>query len=253
MRHKPVVVVDPFVGTPFGRLARRRFLALSAGFLDAFAVPAPPPDTDWDERDLSAAAARCRRHGVEPLLLVLPATVIARDRARRLGFGGLLADRDADARILHPPALPHLAAIWVEATIRGNAAAILRERFGELLAAGIADVLGAIGGGGVPSTLGEAQRILSSSGDATGLQSLLARWSGAGDAVARLDDRKLAREIAPVAAALHAVGEAGEHALRGDASTAWDIWSLRLASAGPIAAQSAEAIDAVLAHARRAA
>jgi hypothetical protein len=247
MPHKPVVVVDPFAGTPFGRLARRRFLALSGPFLHGFAVPAPPPDAEWDERDLAAAAMRCRRHGVEPLLLVLPANVIARDRARRLGYAGLLADREPALTILHPPALPHLAAILVEGVARGDSDAALRDRFGEMLAAGLADVLDAILDAGVPATLIEARSQLRTSGDTASLERLLGRWSEAGNAVARLDDRRLAREIAPVAAALHAIGEAGVHALRGDACTAWDVWSMRLANAGPIATASAEAIDAALA------
>lgn len=248
MSHKPLIVVDPFVGTPFGRLARRRFLALSAGLIDAFAVPAPPADAEWDERDLRAAAERCRRSGVEPLLLTLPATALARDRARRLGFAGLLADRDRDALILHPPALPHLAAIWLEGCVRGDSTATLRERFGEMLAEGLADVFEAVDGG-VPPTLLEARHALRAWGDASVLERLLVRWSDAGDAVARLTDRRLAREIAPVAAALHAIGEAGVHALRGDACNAWDVWGLRLANTGAIATVSAEAIDAALQHA----
>lgn len=46
----------------------------------------------------------------------------------------------------------------------------------------------------------------------------------AADEIARLDDRRLARALAPSASVLYAIGQAGRLALEGDHRAAWDTY-----------------------------
>ena len=61
-------------------------------------------------------------------------------------------------------------------------------------------------------------------GDGRPLARLLDAWSRAADEVARLEDRRLARALAPSASVLYAIGQAGRFALEGDHRAAWDVY-----------------------------
>jgi hypothetical protein len=144
--------------------------------------------------------------------------------------------------LLHPPALPEAASIWLAVATSPDPDALtatLARRLGPAVAARLVSLAFAVARCGTPADLLLARRAYDRGDDAP-LRRTLGAWLDAGDVVARLGDRRLAREIAPLASLLHALGEAGLHALDGDPAAAWEIYTARVdgrdAVLGPAAA-----------------
>ena len=127
--------------------------------------------------------------------------------------------------VAQPPRFPDAAAIWLDALLEGDRlGAIQRALAGRCAPAAVACVASLVEGG---AELDAACRSFER-GDGRPLARLLDAWSRAADEVARLEDRRLAHALAPAASVLHAIGEAGRHALEGDHLAAWDAYHARL-------------------------
>lgn len=127
----------------------------------------------------------------------------------------------ASGVVAQPPRIPDAAAIWLDALLEGDrAGAILRALAGRC-SADAAGCVASLADGG--AELDAACRSFER-GDGKPLAFLLDAWSRAADEVARLDDRRLARALAPAACVLYALGQAGRYALEGDLGAAWDTY-----------------------------
>ena len=123
--------------------------------------------------------------------------------------------------VAQPPRSPDAAAIWLDALLEGDrTGAILRALAGRC-STDAATCVASLADGG--AELDAACRSFER-GDGTPLAQLLEAWSRAADEVARLEDRRLARALAPAACILYAIGRAGRYALEGDHGAAWDVY-----------------------------
>jgi hypothetical protein len=127
----------------------------------------------------------------------------------------------ASGVVAQPPRIPDAAAIWLDALLDGDReGAILRALAGRCSVEAASCVASlAEGGAELDAACGSFER-----GDGKPLAFLLDAWSRAADEVARLEDRRLARALAPVASLLYAIGQAGRFALEGDHRAAWDVY-----------------------------
>ncbi len=123
--------------------------------------------------------------------------------------------------VAQPPRSPDAAAIWLDALLVGDRAGAIRRALNGRCSPSAATCVASLADGG--AELDAACRSYER-GDCTPLALLLDAWSRAADEVARLEDRRLARALAPAACILYAIGRAGRYALEGDHRAAWDVY-----------------------------
>jgi hypothetical protein len=123
--------------------------------------------------------------------------------------------------VAQPPCSPDAAAIWLDALLGGDREGAIRRALAGRCSADAATCVASLADGG-PQLDAACQSF--ERGDGMPLAALLDAWSRAADEVARLEDRRLARALAPSASVLHAIGRAGRYALEGDHRAAWDVY-----------------------------
>jgi len=123
--------------------------------------------------------------------------------------------------VAQPPRSPDAAAIWLDALLDGDRAGAIRRALAGRCSPDAATCVASLADGG--PELDAACRSFER-GDGRPLARLLDAWSRAADEVARLEDRRLARALAPSASVLYAIGQAGRFALEGDHRAAWDVY-----------------------------
>jgi hypothetical protein len=206
----------------------------------------PSVDVVWRPRAAAvpegAIAGIAAMLGRRPIIELAPGDDPGRPALEPPGRAPILGAAGAGGVLLHPPSRPETAAIWLELAASADPDALERllgDRYGAADARRLQALSGAVARCGIPRELVDARRALLA-GDRGPLRAVLREWVGLGDAVARLADRRLAGEIAPLAGQLHALGSAGLLALDGDREAARDVYEARLAGAdsalGPAAA-----------------
>jgi hypothetical protein len=159
------------------------------------------------------------------------AAVAGRPALVELAPAGWSLTPDASAWHLHaagaagvvaqPSRSPDAAAIWLDALLEGDRAGAIRRALAGRCSTDAADCVASLADGGAEL---DAACVSFERGDGQPLALLLDAWSRAADEVARLEDRRLARALAPAACILYAIGRAGRYALEGDYGAAWDVY-----------------------------
>ncbi len=180
--------------------------------------------------------------GRRPIIELAPGDDPGRPALEPPGRAPALVAAGARGVLLHPPSRPETAAIWLTLAASDDPAALgtlLAERYGVHDASRLQALSVAVARCGTPRPLLHA-RVALLAGNGAPLRAVLGEWIGLGDAVARLGDRRLAAEIAPLAGQLHALASACLLALDGDVGAAREVYEARLAGAdsalGPAAA-----------------